>query len=554
VNSVNGHKPLRFGVLCNSTELQHWEFVTIQKLVEKGYAIPVVFVINSKTEPKRGVLERIKQFRFSRLLWRVMERKFRNIPALQAVELTEHWPDVHRHFAKTVLMGTYSEYFQDKDIELIRSCQPDFLLRFGFNILRGTILNLSRYGVWSFHHADELKYRGGPGAFWEIFFNDAATSAILQQLTDKLDGGNILRKGSIRTISHSYSANLNQLLYAFTEFPALTAAEIVLNEGKLISAYPSATKAPVYKYPPTNKYVLKVMFRSVMNKFSFHYKDIIWAEKWNIGTFSISFDELLSGKQPAIEWKKPLKRGHYLADPFGLTKNTLLVESFSYRKKKGELAILSENNELKTCCKDSIHHSFPFIFKVGREAYLIPEQYQSEHSYFYSMGGNEAKREGVLLSGFSVVDPVVHKHHDKYFLFATSAQHPDTHLHLFYSDEPLKGFREHPLSPVRIDIDGARMAGSIIEHNGELYRLGQSSARSYGEGIIIYIITALSEKIYTEVEVSRIHPDAGSEFNKGIHTLNRWGDCYVTDGKTYEFVWSHTKEKIRKRLHKLLPA
>ena len=40
-----------------------------------------------------------------------------------------------------------------------------FMLRVGFNIIRGEILNVPKYGVWSFHHDDEVKYRGGPAGY-----------------------------------------------------------------------------------------------------------------------------------------------------------------------------------------------------------------------------------------------------------------------------------------------------------------------------------------------------------------------------------------------------
>jgi len=44
------------------------------------------------------------------------------------------------------------------------------------------------FGVWSWHHGDEDKYRGGPPAFWEIVNADPVTGALLQRLTERLDG------------------------------------------------------------------------------------------------------------------------------------------------------------------------------------------------------------------------------------------------------------------------------------------------------------------------------------------------------------------------------
>jgi len=92
------------------------------------------------------------------------------------------------------LKGKFSEYFSEEDIAAIRSYELDFILRSGFNIIRGEILSVPRYGVWSFHHDDIEKYRGGPPAFWEIFYGDSKTGVTLQRLTDRLDGGVVLKR------------------------------------------------------------------------------------------------------------------------------------------------------------------------------------------------------------------------------------------------------------------------------------------------------------------------------------------------------------------------
>ena len=100
--------------------------------------------------------------------------------------------------------------FTSEQLKEIGSFSVDFILRFGYDILKGEILTLAKYGVWSFHHDDETKYRGLPPGFWEIYRNDAITGSILQQLTEKLDGGLILQKGYFPTIKHSWNQQINQ--------------------------------------------------------------------------------------------------------------------------------------------------------------------------------------------------------------------------------------------------------------------------------------------------------------------------------------------------------
>ena len=59
----------------------------------------------------------------------------------------------------------------------------DLILRHDFNIIKGEILNSSKYGIWSFHHGDTSKYRGGSG-FWEIINNEPTTGVTLLKLNN----------------------------------------------------------------------------------------------------------------------------------------------------------------------------------------------------------------------------------------------------------------------------------------------------------------------------------------------------------------------------------
>lgn len=69
--------------------------------------------------------------------------------------------------------------------------ETDVAVRFGFSLLTGRIITEPEHGVLSFHPADVRRYRGlGPV---QPFLNDDDTAGTtLQQLTDDLDGGNVL--------------------------------------------------------------------------------------------------------------------------------------------------------------------------------------------------------------------------------------------------------------------------------------------------------------------------------------------------------------------------
>ena len=96
--------------------------------------------------------------------------------------------------------------FPPEAVDAVKAANLDVVVRCGFNILRGDILNSARYGVWSFHHGDNDFYRGGPAFFWEVYEDNPLSGVILQVLNEQLDAGFVLCKGifsTVRGLSHA---------------------------------------------------------------------------------------------------------------------------------------------------------------------------------------------------------------------------------------------------------------------------------------------------------------------------------------------------------------
>src|SRR2546426_4219498 len=102
-----------------------------------------------------------------------LSEKLASLPTLSAEPIVKRY--VHR--------------FTDEELSTIHGWDLDVLVRFGFNILRGAILNAARYGIWSYHHGDHQHYRGGPAHFWELYDRNPVSGVILQVLTEELDAG-----------------------------------------------------------------------------------------------------------------------------------------------------------------------------------------------------------------------------------------------------------------------------------------------------------------------------------------------------------------------------
>src|SRR5688572_830228 len=86
----------------------------------------------------------------------------------------------------------FVDRFPESAIEAIRAQDLDVILRFGFRIIRGEALHTARHGVWSFHHDDSSRYRGGPPQLWELIEGNPVSGAVLQRLEEALDAGQVL--------------------------------------------------------------------------------------------------------------------------------------------------------------------------------------------------------------------------------------------------------------------------------------------------------------------------------------------------------------------------
>ena len=130
-----------------------------------------------------------------------------------------------------------SQVFEDADVRAIRRYQLDFVLRFGFKVIRGAILECARHGVWSFHHGDERAFRGSPAGFWELFHDRPDTGVILQRLGERLDNGTVLCRGNFRS-AITWPGNLSRIYAEGADFPAQCVRRIAAGDVAFLSAAP----------------------------------------------------------------------------------------------------------------------------------------------------------------------------------------------------------------------------------------------------------------------------------------------------------------------------
>ena len=541
----NKRKSLRFGLMINSLTVEHWQYDTIKMLMDNGMKLSLI-IQNNDNAPAPSLFQKIKDYPFKRLLFRVWHRFLFSPRSKYPTDLAELTQDIPTIFCTPVIRGI-SSYFEEIDIQEIRNQNLDFILRFGFDIIRGEVLNTAKYGIWSFHHDDERIIRGGPPGFWEFMKRIHNNGIILQRLTNTLDKGIVLRRLNFQTILHSYKAHLDQLYFGSVQMP-LQVCKDLINCG-VLKEEPSISEADIL-HPPTNFKMIEYFIKSVTRRIGFHLNDLFRQEDWNVGYRELNHDE--------IHWFKKPKKSCYFADPFVIKTNKdtyIFFEWYSYSRGKADLAVALKSEKFEKYHKITNfkeHRSYPYVFEHEGVIYCLPEANETKEAALYRFDEEKLRLEKdcVLLSGFPIVDATLYHHDNKWFMFLVNQKNSHTHLEIYHS-ENLKGpYLPHANNPVMIDCSKARPAGKLFDYQGKLIRPSQNSTIHYGQSITLEEIEELSETEFITKPFGTIKPVEDSDYDKGIHTINSDGDITVFDGKRFVFTLFGFKQQLKQKINK----
>jgi hypothetical protein len=528
--------------MCTGLAFPKWQAQAIQRLIERGDAEPALLIVrrDDETAPKpSGTLARLTK---PKALWRLYRAK--NEPsALRPVDMSEELDRVPQISCAPIRKGKFSEYFSSYDVARIKEHDLDFILRFAFGIIRGEVLESARHGVWSFHHGDEEKYRGGPPGFWEMYDGEPVTGALLQRLTDKLDAGIVLRRGYFKTCDYSYSRNIDHLYLGSTEWPASLASEIAYVGDSAVAAPPSTSKAPI-RVAPTNLQMMRFGARLAKN-IARRIVERSQREEWNVGITPLSPARVLRGEIPKnVSWY-PTPSDGWMADPMARVSDNgtvhVLCERMELATNKGYIASVSFDGTSwegeRVAIAPGCHASYPYLFSHGSDVYCVPETYEAgEVQLFRSVQFPQGwERVGTLVDGISVVDSTVFEFEDRWWLLCTAAEASGERLLAFHAEHPQGPWIAHAANPIKIDVRSSRPAGPPFWHDGALYRPAQDCSRTYGGRIAINKILELSPTAFEEETVAHLEPDPHGPYNKGLHTVSFVGDRCVIDGKRYRW-------------------
>ena len=190
-------KPLRIGLLVNSSVVQRYdaEFIdwaATQDDIEVTHLLVHKPQIQDVAAPRKSLPNRIRALvekqgfkaTVAGLVWGYIYSTEKRLLAkndellrnhLDTVDVADRVPDQLR-ITPNVSPSGFVYRFSEQDINAVKALDLDLMIRCGDGILRGDILSSSRFGVLSFHHGDNRVNRGGPPAFWEVYYKQDKTS------------------------------------------------------------------------------------------------------------------------------------------------------------------------------------------------------------------------------------------------------------------------------------------------------------------------------------------------------------------------------------------
>ncbi|MCF2147316.1 hypothetical protein IQ276_012995 [Desmonostoc muscorum LEGE 12446] len=246
---------------------------------------------------------------------------------------------------------------------------------------------------------------------------------------------------------------------------------------------------------------------------------------------------------------------HFVADPFMVSEGGMwymFFEVLNGLQNKGVIGLATSNDAYKwnyqqIVLDEPFHLSYPYVFKYQNDYYLIPETSEASSIRLYKAVNFPTKWSYVktLLAQSDFVDPSIFQHNNLWWLLTATSEARNT-LRLYYSQDLMDGWIEHPKSPV---IQGnkniARPAGRVIVFDGKIVRYTQDCERIYGHQVRAFEITELTEINYQEKEVktNSVIKASGVGWNQiGMHHIDahqidqdKWIAC--VDGKRYRLVF-----------------
>ena len=541
---------LRVGILIKDVEnMENWEYSILEGIIEHPNLRLSLFIKDGRKQThspkdrfKKNILtpEIISNILYS-FQMKIESRLFKQKTTVNTEDIINKIKNTETIYLNPVKKGAL-DVFSAEDSDKIKSYGLDIILKHEFNIIRGDILDAARYGIWSYHHADNATNRGGPAGFWEIMNNEPCCGVTLQRLTPEFDGGLVIDKAWFNRHPYSCFSTNNNLLEKSVSL-------LFKNINKLIYRGNIETKKPLTYYnklyrKPTLKYMLKYMLKFYSRIFPRLYRKLFFLKRWGCWALFFGNGNFLESTLFRIK-SISMPPKEFWADPFLYKCGGQLYvffENYSYKTKRGKISvgkiIESENGKYDVVDVLDIldldyHLSYPQIAEEDGEIFLIPETHQNNRLEVYRCVQFPDKWElyATAFNGENLVDTTYFQdeNNDRWLLLNKGWTY-EAELHIYKIDNlKLENIIAHKLNPVIIDCKKGRNGGAIFKYENEYYRPSQINTYGiYGKGLQISKIKRITLDEFEDEPVISIEPNF-TEGLRGIHHLHQLGNSFIFD-------------------------
>jgi hypothetical protein len=419
----------------------------------------------------------------------------------------------------------------------------DLLIQCGTATLPDEILSCARLGVLRHRYGDGIN---DPPGFWETYYRRDVVHCAVERLTTAAGRRvEILVKGTIvtkplftLTQTHLYAKayhHLTRLIEAYAAGGVPMPVQGTSHEVRSQHAE-RAKEIELPRFYHSICYIIKVGYRMAKQAFL---RVVGLKQRWSI---SILADTWEKAEFPKIANSIQPPAGRFWADPFLYVrgdKTFCFVEEFQYETRRGHIAALeitdSTIREFGPVLVEPFHLSFPFVFEYDGDTFMCPECSATRTITLYKCAAfpKEWRVVKILMHDVSAVDTMIFYKNRRWWMLTnidyTGLEDYSSELYLFYAELPYSdNWTPHPQNPVKIDANGGRNGGLIVQ-NGKIFRVGQrQSFGQCGRGILVFEIDVLNESAYAEKLVREMDVGrAGSVV--GTHHLSSIAGRTVVD-------------------------
>jgi hypothetical protein len=229
----------------------------------------------------------------------------------------------------------------------------------------------------------------------------------------------------------------------------------------------------------------------------------------------------------------------FVADPFRIAaggRTYVFTEAWSRSARRGRIAVVTLNGNREVTdsavvLDEPFHLSYPCVFRMGDDYYMLPEAWESGQLTLYRAQSFPFEWERVKsLLELDYADPQIFFDEGLWYLFLNTDPLANVRSSLFWAESPLATWHAHPLNPIISgDARCARSAGPLFRYGGRTFRFTQDCEAYYGSGVIASEIVELSPVSFRTRLIGPVMMDRPRWARDAFHHL----DLFIQDGTHY---------------------